>query len=320
MNKNLSLEGFRGFLCVWVILFHYTTRFDILYGKSSLYSFENGGNCGVCAFLMISGYLLAASLLKDRINSINWFIKKIIRLYPAYWCAVTITFFSLKIWGLPNLEISFQDYVLNMLLFFHPGIQYVDGAYWYISVLLIAYILFAIFSYFKMNTNIIILFVLTLILILIQLVSNSDIPMNQIVAKFAGVTYCLKLFPLFVGYLTYLVLHGYRDKYYLSLLIFNLFMTFINVHYFYVPIIYLLFIVIIVNNNRFNFVNSFFLFKPFAFIGSISYSWYLIHQRIGYQIMLEGYSVMVAIIVTFILAYIIHKIESVVSIFLKKIV
>ena len=45
MKKYFNfLDGFRGVLCIWIVLFHFTTRYKELYGYSFGYDFGHGGD------------------------------------------------------------------------------------------------------------------------------------------------------------------------------------------------------------------------------------------------------------------------------------
>ncbi len=52
MKKYFNfLDGFRGVLCIWIVLFHFTTRYKELYGYSFGYDFGHGGGIRRNAFL-----------------------------------------------------------------------------------------------------------------------------------------------------------------------------------------------------------------------------------------------------------------------------
>lgn len=48
---------------IWIILFHYTTRYGQLFSVDIPFSFDNGGEIGVAVFFIISGFFLQKSLV-----------------------------------------------------------------------------------------------------------------------------------------------------------------------------------------------------------------------------------------------------------------
>lgn len=49
-KKNLGIQGLRGLLMIWIVLFHFTTRYGQLYPNKINYTieFSNGGGSWSC--------------------------------------------------------------------------------------------------------------------------------------------------------------------------------------------------------------------------------------------------------------------------------
>lgn len=153
-ERNLNIEALRGVLMIWIVLFHYTTRFKELFGYSSFpYKFEYGGVIGVTFFFILSGYLFYGGVLKMEKSSLitmtKFCLNKYWRLYPAYLISIILIFSIYQFVDLPGRECSLKTFLVNSIFIFHPGFSYVDSAHWFIAVLIKMQILSAIFLLFK---------------------------------------------------------------------------------------------------------------------------------------------------------------------------
>jgi len=123
-----------------VVLFHFTTKFDELYGHAAAPLFSvPWGHLGVNLFFMISGFVIFMTLARTR-SAVDFVVSRFSRLYPAYWAAVALTFTVVLILGLPGKEVSASAAALNLLMF-HGLIKVpnVDGVYWTLLIELIFY-------------------------------------------------------------------------------------------------------------------------------------------------------------------------------------
>ncbi len=143
-SRIVELDALRGMAALSVVFYHYTTRYDQIYGHThSLPLSFSIGRYGVFLFFMISGFVILMSLEHtQRIQ--DFVIKRFVRLYPPYWLAIALTFFVVAVAGLPGREVSAQHAILNSLMI-HPffGIPDVDGVYWTLLVEFIFYVLMA---------------------------------------------------------------------------------------------------------------------------------------------------------------------------------
>ncbi len=139
-DRNMQIEGLRGIAIIIVCIYHLVYRYNQLYGLSNVELLHHAGTLGVGFFILISGFFLLPKSNNQTSNNfslLHFIKKKVLRLWPCYAIAVTITFFFLKIWQLPNRETTIGDYLLNIcFLNGFIGTPYVDGAHWYLTTLI----------------------------------------------------------------------------------------------------------------------------------------------------------------------------------------
>lgn len=137
-----EIDALRGLAACAVLLFHYTTRFGELYGHQSAPLIDiSWGHYGVNLFFLISGYVIYMTL--ERTHTVTDFVvSRFSRLYPAFWASVALTFLVISAIGLPGKEVSGGDAFLNMLMFHGIfRVPHVDGVYWTLEVELLFYAL-----------------------------------------------------------------------------------------------------------------------------------------------------------------------------------
>ncbi len=138
LSRNVYLDYIRAISALLVILYHYTYRYDKLFGHLHSYpiSIQYGGRA-VAVFFLLTGYF-AIKYLKER-TSVQYVIDRFFRIYPVYWVAVIITYI-LCLFFLPERSVSMKDLFLNLTMV--PdllGAEFVDGAYWTLQHQLIFY-------------------------------------------------------------------------------------------------------------------------------------------------------------------------------------
>lgn len=140
-RRLFELDALRGIAAVMVMLFHYTRRYEELYGHDTPLPFKlSWGYYGVNLFFCISGFVIFMTLARTK-RPADFVVSRFSRLYPAYWVAGLLTFAVTRSLGLPGKEVGAADAVLNVLmfhgLFFIPN---VDSVYWTLVVELIFYL------------------------------------------------------------------------------------------------------------------------------------------------------------------------------------
>lgn len=135
-----QIDALRGIAAIAVVFFHFTTKFEELYGHASAPLFSvPWGYLGVNLFFMISGFVIFMTLARTR-TATDFLVSRFSRLYPAYWVAVALTFAVVLVLGLPGKEVSASAAALNLLMF-HGLLKVpnVDGVYWTLLIELLFY-------------------------------------------------------------------------------------------------------------------------------------------------------------------------------------
>lgn len=137
-----GLDALRGIAALAVVLFHYTTRFDQLFGHASMpfVSFPLG-HFGVNLFFIISGFVIFMTIERSK-APMDFVVSRFSRLYPAYWVAIALTFSITHCLGLPGHLVELKTALLNGLMFHGMllRVPHVDGVYWTLEVELLFYL------------------------------------------------------------------------------------------------------------------------------------------------------------------------------------
>ena len=308
-KKNVQIEAIRVISMILIVIFHYTYRFEELFNINTIYFdfLESFGKIGVGIFFIISGYFLARNY-EQKENPIRFLVSKLLRIYPLYAICVTIIYFFISILGLPGRETTFCDYILNLLLINGLiGVDYVDGAHWFLTYLIIYYfMIFLTIIFDKKWKKVIYMYgIANLILYVIK----DYVPLGNTIYKLFGGEYlCLILLGIFLKYFL-----KNKDKNNLFIIFISLLIVLLNfgVNTF-IGILFGLILFILATEQKLKFLNR----KIFFTLGSMSYIVFLIHQNIGYQILLYlcnlygGYNVLFIFIVLgiiLIISYLLYK-------------
>lgn len=285
-GRVYELDSLRGLAAVSVMLFHYTTRFDQLYVHSASIPFgAPWGQYGVYLFFVISGFVITMSVVHIS-GPGEFIIKRSARLLPSYWTAIWFTFFFIKVFTLPGRETSVFVAITNMsMLQLMLGVPSVDGVYWSLTI--------EFFFYFWM--------LIAIVLKKIQYLEQIGVfwivfaVVVSVIARLMGVhiptrldmafllTYC----PLFVAGIVFYNMNasGMCRKRHLIIAIcfasqavlddvFALAAMALCIGLFYALV-----------TGRLRWLDN----PILVFLGTISYSLYLIHQNIGYILMRSFY-------------------------------
>jgi peptidoglycan/LPS O-acetylase OafA/YrhL len=137
-----ELDALRGVAVVMVLLYHYTTRFAELFPRALPLPFDfPQGEFGVELFFLISGFVITMTLDRSKCAS-DFLVARFSRLYPAYWVAVLLSTFVLVEAAGPFDVPSARQVAFNLTMvqgFFH--VPSVDGVYWTLEVELLFYAL-----------------------------------------------------------------------------------------------------------------------------------------------------------------------------------
>lgn len=137
-----QLDALRGLAAMAVVLFHFSTRFSELYPQAApqVWSFPLG-YVGVNLFFIISGFVIFMTVERTA-RPADFVVSRVSRLYPAYWVAIGLTFVITHTLTLPGKTVSLTTALVNGLMF-HGffGTPHVDGVYWTLEVELLFYAL-----------------------------------------------------------------------------------------------------------------------------------------------------------------------------------
>ena len=153
-----QIDLFRFIAAISVLLFHYTFRGFASDNMSILDFPELGkifryGYLGVDLFFIISGFVIILSIEKSNLS--KFIQSRIIRLYPAYWFCLTITFLTMVFFGHPYYSATVPQYMVNLTMFQRfLGIEHIDGVYWTLLVEMKFYFLIALYLIIRSQKNI----------------------------------------------------------------------------------------------------------------------------------------------------------------------
>ncbi|OFI33865.1 acyltransferase family protein [Alteromonas lipolytica] len=280
--RLLELDALRGIAAIAVVFYHYFYRYNVLYGHEGVsVDWTIYGKHGVQLFFVVSGFVIFWSLNRTH-KPLDFIVSRFSRLYPAYWFAVICTSSFLLYFGLDGRNVTLYEVIINLSMIQEfLRVKHVDGVYWTLTVELTFYFWVFVFFIFNQLKNIAYFLILFL---LISVLSVLDfLPPNNIVDKLL----IMKHLPFFsVGVCLYSFIHKDFSGKWLALLLISL-----STVYFYYDVyltimflfVFAVFYLAIAGHLKF------LIFTPFLFLGSISYSLYLVHQNIGYLIINKSY-------------------------------
>lgn len=290
-----ELDVFRGIAALLVVIFHYTTRYDDKYGHVGALLFKLPfGYFGVHFFFVISGFVIFMTI-KNTNKSMDFIVSRFSRLYPAYWFAVGLTSILMLSYGLPDKSLTFSQIIVNLsMLHEFVNVDSVDGVYWTLTreLMFYAWILFL----FKLGLTDKIVYVISAWLSL-QLISSivehtfGYFPWK--ITFFLNLEYA-NLFS--AGIIFYLLKNNLQSTYLHFLIVLCLFNQYIRYGEeltILLSTVYLMFYLFVYDKLKFICIS------PLLFLGSISYSLYLIHENIGFMLIkkLSEYDININIIV-----------------------
>ena len=280
-----ELDALRGLAALAVLVFHYTSRYDNLYGHPALVPDFRLGEYGVQLFFMISGFVIFMSLERVR-SPLDFIVARASRLYPPYWAAVALTFAVTAVFGLPRLESSGWEALVNLTMVQRLfGVPHVDDVYWTLTVELSFYALMWLALVTDQLRHIVRWGVVWLgLMALYAAAGEFGLALPGAVGNFLLLEHG-HLF--FAGILFYRLYKGAAPLPTLLLLGVCLAMQFVVGPPTSGPVVALFFVLFGLLLKGWLKV---LVVPPLLFLGSVSYSLYLLHQNIGYVVMRELYA------------------------------
>ena len=313
-NRNISIEGLRGWLMLWIVLFHYTSRYAELFSVEIPFHVEHV-RASISAFFLISGYFLGKALLSsDRGGVLKFAVDKYWRLYPAYAISVLIIFIATSYYGLYGRQVSIVDFLVNMVFICHPGFDYVDGAHWFISDLIKIQIILGLSLFLKKESRKSLFVCLALAFTCLAIVNGGDTFENKWVQRLYYFGSIKSFQVVLLGICLYMLQRDKKRNMLLLSIIMLLVASIVNSSLFLLCTI--IFICLVVPSRVKNVLEHSHIFTNgvIVFIGKFSFCWYLIHQNIGYIILqqISNYYIglSIALLSTFLLSVLIMKIVA----------
>jgi peptidoglycan/LPS O-acetylase OafA/YrhL len=293
------LDALRGIGALCVLIFHYSTRFHELFPQAAHVPFSfPGGNYRVLLFFTISGFAIFFTL--DRIATVSDFlVNRFARLYPAYLVAMLLTLSIEYLAHATRLLVGPVAILANFTMLqgfaFMPE---VDGAYWTLTVEIAFYFcMIAIWKFVGIRRLEPILALWLAVRWLFWL--WPDMP-ERIVMLLV-----LRYTPFFViGMLAYRIWSNQRSLKQQAPYAVLALLSIMTMETWDIAVVgcVLLATFVALIHGRLHFLSL----RPLIWLGGISYSFYLIHQHVGFVVMLEfaraGYSPWIGFAAAFLVA------------------
>lgn len=315
------LDFFRAIAAIFVVLYHYTTRYNELYGHIKVnYILDFKYGCMfVSTFFILSGFLIVRTLEKEK----SWFkfiLSRFVRLWPTFVIAMTFTSITLYFGGLVFADRvpTIKQYILNLTMFpGYIGSSPIDGAYWTLPVEIIFYGIISATILLKSKNKIKFMCILWSLTSLI--VNTLSLTTNSIALRVLKTILITEFSQLFITGIILFILYkekNWKDKSMyicLAICLVNQYMS-LGMEYtvFYIiEVIVFVITVVLRKVNIPNWLNN----KAVKFIAKISYPLYLIHQMIGYVIinklqslgMVSELYILIPITISVIISYLLNR-------------
>ncbi len=280
-TRLMELDALRGIGAVCVLIFHYSTRFHELFPAVSHVPFSfPGGNYRVLLFFAISGFAIFFTL--DRIRTVaDFVVNRFARLYPAYLVAMLLTLSIEYLAHVYALLIGPMAILANFTML--QGFAFlpeVDGAYWTLTVEIAFYFCMVAMWKFAGLRRLEPLLAGWLALRWLYMLW-PDMPERIIMLL------VLRYVPFFIiGMLSYRVWAGQRSWRQQAPYAVLALLSVATMETWDVTVVACVllatFVILIAGGLRAIAI------RPLTWLGGISYSFYLIHQHIGFVIMLKA--------------------------------
>jgi len=289
-----EIDSLRGLAAIGICLFH----FSLLPGNSFWHNFFRYGATAVDLFFMISGFVIFMSLNFIQ-NTKDFWAFRAFRLFPSYWLSIVIAIISYDLLVHFNFRWNRNDIIGNLLII-QPLLKSKNlvDAYWTLYIELCFYAFLSLVWYLKLTTKIeqiilaglIVVFIINLFYILLKtssagyahffIVLRGVMPLISFFGFFSsGIIYynvytkgwsLRRANILMFSFLLTIVIHNISGKANLFVSLFERMMC---------EAVFNILLLMIISKKA-NFLKA----KWIIFLGTISYTLYLIHESIGISI------------------------------------
>jgi len=296
-NRFAELDAFRGIATLIVVCYHYFFRYDFVYGHAQdiPVGWARLGGYGVHFFFMISGFVIFWSL-QNNTSPKAFIVSRLSRILPAYYFALPLTFIVITTMGLPGREVTFFEFLFNFTLlqdFFY--IRNVDYVYWSLGFEITFYFFITLLLVAGKINNADYWLLSSLLIGFVVYSGLLEIP--YLVGKFLMIKH---IGQFIAGIIFYRIYTGSANTISLFILIASAGLNYLIypwVDATFLLSFYALFYLAI--EGKLSWICN----PLLLWLGSISYSLYLLHQNMGYIIIREVYALggsgWLAIAVTF---------------------
>ena len=291
-NRLVQLDAMRGIAVLMVVGYHYTTTYQQTYSHAGPLPFSvSAGLFGVHLFFMISGFVIFMTLERTE-DYKDFLVSRFARLYPMYWASVIIGYICLQLFPLPGKVTTLSVALVNlsMLQQWFRKAPDLNDSYWTLYVELSFYaIMLGIFTLRRLNR-----------IMLIATLWLCAMLLSWALEHFAG----LSLLPIikrsflfddanlfFAGIMFYKLYRSEDTRRATLILIACLAVEFIIHSLKSGMIISCFFIMFYTVATKTRLINLLLATRPLVYIGTISYSLYLLHENIGYILLRALYAI-----------------------------
>jgi peptidoglycan/LPS O-acetylase OafA/YrhL len=275
-DRFQELDVFRGVAAFAVMLFHFSSRYPQVYSPSANpgWSFDYG-HYGVQLFFMISGFVIFLTLSRCRSSS-DFLMSRFSRLFPAYWAALLLTAAVGFLWPLPDQHYGLAQLLINTtMLQSYLYVPSIDGVYWTLSYELGFYAVMLALYLFGVVRHVHAIVAVWLALAL----SNAIWPLPFRLQLLTVLPYA----PLFMAGLLFHEVWMRRATVVTWTLMAACLLGAIGLEHHLIgrglmPVFFLLFGLAVTGRMRW------LLNRPLLWLGSISYTLYLVHQMLGFRV------------------------------------
>lgn len=286
-RRLIEVDTLRGLAAIAVVFFHFTTRFGELFKghASPSFSFPTG-YYGVNLFFIISGFVIFMTLERTK-KPVDFVVSRFSRLFPTYWFAIFLTFAITHLLGLPDKLVGLDTALANTLMIHGLfNVPHVDGVYWTLEVELLFYCgMFLLYRLKFLDKIHLALFGLLLLRVIYFVLEHQfGISLPWMIFRLL----ILQYIPWFaLGISVFLLVHRHKTGIWqpaARTATFSI-LTLLLCESVPVAVLAVTFAstVFLAASGRLSVLR----FGPFIWLGSISYPLYLIHENIGWAIILK---------------------------------
>jgi peptidoglycan/LPS O-acetylase OafA/YrhL len=337
MNSRVNeIDLLRFLAALSVLFFHYTFRGFAADDMSvvpylGFAPFSKYGYLGVNLFFMISGFVILMSVGDGNLK--KFILSRVIRLYPAFWIACTLTFVITLYMGDKHFHATLMQYLENLTLISgFVGVEPMDGVYWTLLVEIRFYILIGIFLLIYDIKDVEIFLIFWLFLSVLMVFFPTKILSQIFITNHSSY--------FIAGAIYFLIYKNGLNLQRVSMLMISLAIAIFVSHTQTIPtdiqhyhvafnpmvtsaIISSFFVIMLLVSLK-----SSGIFSKISYItlGSLTYPLYLIHQNIGFMIfnygakIFEPHTLLIMVISSMLLlAFIVYLFEKVIANYLKRV-